>query len=275
MRRFGETLPTLGPAETTPSSSPEPADRTAFEPEAILKALGTNVLARGKPQEERERPASGQGAIKRRPLSAAYLPRAAETRAPARSIESALPSLDQRPAREPAERGVADELTAVRAAAEAERAEAVAKAREEEREIARQALEEEKAKWRETEAEKLAADLDAAFADLHNRICDAITLALTPVLEEAMRERAVLRFSETLQRLMGRQGSAKPLTVSGPQKLLDALMAARGGHTDGLKLVPSDDVELSATVNETTLRTTIRAWATTIAAATGPRHATK
>ena len=275
MRRFGEMLPNLGSGEAAPSALPEPADRTAFEPEAILKALGTNVLTRGKPEGERERRTSGLGAVKRHPLSAAHLPRAAETRIPVRGIQSALPSLDKQVRHEPADRGATDEVAKVRAAAEAERAAAVTKAREEEREIARQALEDERAKWREAEAEKLANDLDAALADLHNRICDSITVALAPVLEEAMRERAVLRFSETLQRLMGRQGSAKPLTVSGPQKLLDALMAARGGHADGLKFVPSEDVELSATVNETTLRTTIRAWATTIAAATGPRHATK
>ena len=116
--------------------------------------------------------------------------------------------------------------------------------------------------------------LSRQLVDLHNRLADAITEALTPVLEEAMRARAIARFSAGLERLAGRaEGStAAPITVRGPQVLLNALSAARSGDTAGLKLVASDDCELVASVNETTLRTTIKAWATTIAAAAGTRH---
>lgn len=277
MRQFSETLPTLDRNGTGDPEERAGAGAPGFDAEAILKALGSSPARTARPAAESKRIAPATGAA-RRPFTSSSLPRASETKlSPARRLGAAIPGFDEPGAPSPAPDETVGAEAAARAAAtaQADIAAAVAEARAEERQEAADTLEAERRKWVEELAGKLASDLDAALSDLHNRVCDAVTLALTPVLEEAMRDRAVSRFSETLQRLMGRQGSAKPVTVSGPQLLLDALTTARGGQTDGLKLVPSEDPELSATVNETTLRTTVRAWATTLAAANGSRHVAK
>jgi len=282
MPSLEETLPTLRDAAASQSAPASPTE-TVFEQGAILKAL------RAKVQERAGGPArtagGGETAGKpatTNPFATDRLPRRSETRLSPRPSQTRLTAAIEpfdKPAPRPSQKGEGegeDEAEKARQEAAAkERERAVAAARAEEAAKAKAALAAERIKWSEDTADKLSAQLDTAFAELHNRLADAITMALTPVMEEAMCAKAVSRFSASLERLMGQQNSTQPLTIRGPQELLNAFAAARGGDTAGLKLVASDESELVASVNDTTLRTTIKAWAAALAAATGSRHGQK
>lgn len=278
MRSLADTLPTLQ-GSVASAAHALPQEDISFAPDAILKALGEKAKATltAQPSEEGRTPLS-TAQKPPRPFLTAELPRANETPPSepklAGSIEALIPSFERSPRTE-ADDALVNAVQRAKDIAEEEKERAVAAARAEEQAHAKSVLEAEEARWADDLANVLNERLDHAFADLHNSLSDTISLALSPVLEDAMRERAVLKFSATLERLMGRQGSAKPITVSGPQQLLDALRKTRGGDTSGLRLVASDEADLTAELNETTLRTTIKAWATTLSAAIGPSHVQK
>lgn len=277
MRPFGETLPTMSdtaglPGEPAGAGTAGTAAGADFGPNAILKALKARSAApvRGAPDR-----GEGRTAARHTAFDPAQLPRKTATglaRTPfARKLAAAIEPFDAPEPKDPPAETAAE--TAQPEPDPSERERIVEEVRAEERRSAEETLASERERWLEEIAEQFSAQLDKAFVDLHNRLADAITEALTPVLEEAMRARAIARFSAGLERLAGRaEGStAAPITVRGPQVLLNALSAARSGDTAGLKLVAADECELVASVNETTLRTTIKAWATTLAAA-GSRH---
>ncbi len=276
MRQFSETLPTL---RETGSSRSDPAasmPNGSFEPGTILKALNARSAHHAT---DAPAPTNGAGAsssARLNPFDPSHLPRKSATDVTAgrfkKQLVAAIEPFDKPVARPSHADTKAAEATAPPKPAVPEPT--VEEVRAEERRKFEATLAAERKRWAEDIGEKLSTQLDQAFVDLHNRLADAITLALSPVLEEAMRTKSVGRFSASLERLMGRaEGSTiEPITISGPQSLLNALTAVRSGDTAGLKLVASNDGELVANVNETTLRTTIKAWATTLAAATGPRH---
>ncbi|GAB5375591.1 MAG: hypothetical protein AcusKO_20530 [Acuticoccus sp.] len=273
MRPLSETLPTLREGAST-AAVPAVAGSMEgdFGPAAILKALRAQSagagapVANGAPGETAARPGRAPGTFAAlSPRREARVPRPFGSR-----LSAALEEFDGGAQKPAATRDDGHDKALAEAYAAGERA--IAAAREEEAQKAAAALDAAREEWAEATAAALSAQLDQAFVDLHNRLSDAIAAALAPVLEEAMRQRAVERFSTSLERLLGRQGTATPITIAGPPALLAAFTAIRGDDTAGLKLVASEDSELVASVNDTTLRTTIKAWASALAAATGSRH---
>ena len=278
MRSFGETLPTMRDTDGAPAAGAGSESAGGeFGPNAILKALKARSAAAPPRAAAGSRDTAIHRAMEgRNPFDPAQLPRRSASppseRPFAKTLAAAIEPFDVPAPKAQAPDQAAESEAAKRMAAERERI--AEEAREDERRKMAELLAAEKDRWAQEVAESLSAQLDQAFVDLHNRLSDAITQALTPVLEDAMRARAISRFSASLERLAGRAAGStvQPITVRGPQSLLNALTAVRSGDTAGLKLVASDDCELVASVNETTLRTTIKAWATTIAAAAGTRH---
>lgn len=276
MRPASQQLPTLGDTGEPPRGALAGAAADAdFDPVAVLKALRVSFDGRSASSAPPPAAAIGATAGENTGLSFdfANLPRKGGTAALPLGATSLSASLEDftrtvvspREHREAARNETEEAITAARRAA-------IEETRAEEAEKAAAALAAAERSWAEDTAQALSAQLDQAFVDLHNRLADAIAGALSPVLEEAMRARALERFSSSLERLFGKRGGSEPITISGPEPLLEAFRALRGGDTAGLKLVASDDSELVASVNDTTLRTTIKAWASTLAAATGSRH---
>jgi len=291
MRRFADTLPTL--RDNQPGDTPRQA---GFEADAILKALG--VASR---TESPRRPPAGGGPSQTPSSGAAETRRAVRERSdttaragtvpgagdatggwnpvPAadrhrRSVQTAIPPIDVE-----ALESKASALEAALAEARAEEAQktvaAVAEARAETVAAADARLEAERTVWAQDLAATLSNQLDQAFEALHERIATAAADALAPVLEEEMTRRAVERFSARLSALVARESPARAVVVKGPQPLIDALGELRAGKTPPVRLVASDDAELTVRINDTSLRTTIGMWAGTLTTSNGPRNVSK
>lgn len=272
MRSASEKIPTLDEAGELPAGAiANTGPDGDFDPVAILKALRGNFDAAGAAPASEAAPSEATGLS----FDFSHLPRKRDSAFASRP--AAAPTLSAcledftRTVAAPQVRRQKEQDKAAEAAEEACRA-AIEATRAEEAKKAAEALAAAERAWAEDTAQALSAQLDEAFVELHNRLADAIASALTPVLEDAMRARAIDRFSASLERLFGKRGASEPITICGPETLLEAFRAVRGGDTAGLKLVASNDSELVASVNDTTLRTTIKAWASTLAAATGSRH---
>ncbi|MEM7695134.1 MAG: hypothetical protein AAF318_11840 [Pseudomonadota bacterium] len=203
-----------------------------FDAETILKAFAP------KPQEE------PGFKTPTKPLRPAFtldnLPKAKAGAAP-KPAETAAP-------KEPPPEEAALEAAVAKAKAEAKAA-AVAEARADE------------AMVMEAFAKTLSDDLDAAMTSLSERICDSLAAALTPVLSEAMVQDAVRRFSDRLDKIVSPSAIAPPVRVKGPEPLIEALRKVRGPRVSGVKLETSEQTELTAELNETTLRTTVGTFA--------------
>lgn len=265
MRKFAETLPTL---RETPSSSPAaPEPIPGFEPDAILKSLAQCDHA-GRTAQSRTslagrktlQPAFTAERLPKAHATTVANPDGAASERQSDAAERAAPA----PEKTITEREAHDALRT-----------AVTAARSEEEARAQQNLDAARQEWAQDTSETLMAKLDEAYAALHNRIADALADALTPLLAESAKQKAVERFAERLSRLIGADAPVAPITVKGPPVLLDALRKVAPAGTASLKLVPAETSELEANVNETTLRTTLRAYTATLNAAAGPRHVAK
>ena len=113
--------------------------------------------------------------------------------------------------------------------------------------------------WCRDEAERLAQNLQKAFAHLSETLSQAFAEALAPLLGETVRDRAVMRFAEDVAKLAGRNAQPAPIEVTGPEDLIDALRTALG-EARGIRCTPSDAAELSASLHESHITTTINAW---------------
>ncbi len=111
-------------------------------------------------------------------------------------------------------RGLEQGLAQARAEAQAQH--------EAEREAFAARLAEERARWCEGEAERLAEGFSAALRALDADLTQRIGRLLVPVLSDALRRRALDDLSVALGRLLAEPGQAA-IRVSGPEDLLDAL----------------------------------------------------
>lgn len=148
------------------------------------------------------------------------------------------------------------------AKAQAEHESAMEAAREEAEAQATARVVEARARWVREEGERLAGQFDEQLAELAMDLNDQIGRVLAPVVSAAVRDRAVERFASLLTRL-SHDTSTPFLTVSGPQDLLDALKP----HLAGLgtvNLQTADAADLSVSIGDTELRTTLAEWAAEI-----------
>ncbi|MCF3932458.1 hypothetical protein L1787_03390 [Acuticoccus sp. M5D2P5] len=267
MRRFVDTLPTL--REGAPARPAAGTDGQRFDP---------GILARVLAQRAEADPASAptsQAVARVLPFTpqAATAPAIGEAE-PAASIDggarrrsaSPFPSFDE------TANTVADQIASAVAEARKEadkaRTAAVAAARAEEKAAAAKALETAREDWCTNEAAALSTQFEAGFEALHARLSDAFGRALAPIAEQAIRDLAVRRFASVLDDLIGASADAPSLTVEGPPDLIAALRKIMGASS-GVAFAEADAIELSVTVGDTRLDTTVGAWAETLAEAMG------
>jgi hypothetical protein len=201
------------------------------------------------------------------------------------AIASLLEDFSPAPRSEPLGIGV---LRAVKAAAEPDpappspavdrQAELVkaleAKVRAEEREVARQQLEEavaaEKARYEEGLAaqrviwiEQQAGPLSSLIVDGLGRIeamlSERVANILRPFVSEAFRQQSIVEFKEVLATLLLGE-EAGPMKIAGPEDLLQALKGSLGSHGAGIEFLSGDHIEVSVTTRDTTVQTQLRAW---------------
>ncbi|ORE95784.1 hypothetical protein ATO13_02960 [Stappia sp. 22II-S9-Z10] len=152
--------------------------------------------------------------------------------------------------------------------AEAEKTAAVEFARKVERDVAARAVADARKKWCDEEGAAFAARTADAFDALHQKLSDAFGQALAPIAQAAIRDAAVRRFAAVLDDLVGPSAEGAAITVKGPAQLIDALRQASGDNGIAFEEVEGE-TELTVTVDETTLQTTIAAWADTLQRAIG------
>ena len=151
---------------------------------------------------------------------------------------------------------------------EAEKDKAVEFARKVERDVAARAVADAREKWCKEEGEAFARRCAEGFDALHQMLSDAFGRALAPIAEAVIRDAAVRRFAAMLDDLVGASAASPAVTVRGPAQLVAALRQASGETGVAFEEVDGE-TDLSVTVDETTLRTTIDAWAETLAQTLG------
>ncbi|PKR90684.1 hypothetical protein CXZ10_04810 [Pleomorphomonas diazotrophica] len=157
------------------------------------------------------------------------------------------------------ERRVAEAVAAVRAEeradAEWQLTEALAeqaRSLRAEQEVARNA-------WVEEQSDRIAAAIDARFAELGEQLGVAAARALRPFLVERVVDRSVDDLADCLRGLMT-DGSAPPLEITGPADLLDRLAEKLGGHAAAITFRPGDHADIVVTAGETLIETRLREW---------------
>ncbi|MEM9356968.1 MAG: hypothetical protein AAGB04_12215 [Pseudomonadota bacterium] len=272
MPTFSEMLPTLRQDQSPATAMDDGTDD--FDQAAILRALTASKTKthKSEPQINQTRKTNNS------PFALDQLPR----KSPSNVIQYISDSQEETQggsdsgAQQAERRAIPSELE--KAVAEAkrqaseERDHAVEVARQMAEDAAEKQLTTEREKWANEVALKLSEQLDRVCAEIQERISNALTDALSPVIEDAFRARAVQRFSQSLDRMLGRAGSAKPITVKGPNELIEALRKIRGEDAGALRLVASDHAELVASLGDTTIATTTRTFAANLRAAVGSNN---
>lgn len=176
-------------------------------------------------------------------------------------LKRSSPTPQAEPAETPEERAAALAVAEARGREEGlaqARAEAQAQ-HEAEREAFAARLAEERARWCEGEAERLADGFSAALRALDADLTQRIGRLLVPVLSDALRRRALDDLSVALGRLLAEPGQAA-IRVSGPKDLLDALRERLGSQAEGMSFDPSAAPEVSVIADQTVMETRLAAW---------------
>jgi hypothetical protein len=149
-----------------------------------------------------------------------------------------------------------------------------AKVRAEEREVARQQLEEavaaEKARyeedlaaqrviWVEQQAGQLSALIVEGLGRIEATLSGRVASILKPFISEAFRQRSIAEFNEVLATLLLGEETGT-MKIAGPVDLLQTLKQNLGPHGAVIEFLPGDHIEVSVTTRDTTVQTQLRAW---------------
>jgi hypothetical protein len=149
-----------------------------------------------------------------------------------------------------------------------------AKVRAEEREVARQQLEEavaaERARceeelaaqrviWVEQQAGQLSTLIVDGLGRIEATLSDRVANILKPFVCEAFRQRSIAEFKEVLATLLLGEETG-PMRIAGPEDLLLMLKENLGPHGTAIDFLPGDHVEVGVTTRDTTVQTQLRAW---------------
>ncbi|WP_262299132.1 hypothetical protein [Microvirga sesbaniae] len=154
-----------------------------------------------------------------------------------------------------------------------------ARVRAEERETARRALEDavaaerarhaedidtQRAVWAEEQAQRLSAQISEALDHIALSVSERVANILRPFVSEAYRRQTLAEFSDVLATLLSRRGE-NLLTISGPDDLLSAMKPHLEGHGSSIAFVPSDRIEVSASIQDTSVQTQLNSWSVRLA----------
>jgi len=122
----------------------------------------------------------------------------------------------------------------------------------------------ERQRWAVEQGTHLGERIAASIDDLEQRVADAVSEVLKPVLREEIRLKAVEELSRTLESLLSK-GDYSKIAISGPADLIAAMQARLAGNDAGLSFVAADGADITVSADETILATRIGAWADAIA----------
>ncbi|MFK0163000.1 hypothetical protein [Rhizobium sp. NPDC090279] len=118
-------------------------------------------------------------------------------------------------------------------------------------------------RYEEQAAEKIAADMSRIATMLGQAISTEAAAILAPIMTETLTTKAVADLAE-LVRAAILDGSAGPISVSGPRHLFEALHSHLGDDGALLRHVEAQDVDLTVTIGESVLVTRMSAWAASL-----------
>ncbi len=118
-------------------------------------------------------------------------------------------------------------------------------------------------RYEEQAAEKIAADMTRIATMLGQAISTEAAAILAPIMTETLTAKAVADLAE-LVRAAILDGSAGPISVSGPRHLFEVLHDRLGDDGALLRHVEADDVDLTVAIGESVLVTRMSAWAASL-----------
>jgi len=118
-------------------------------------------------------------------------------------------------------------------------------------------------RYEEQAAEKIAADMNRIATMLGQAISTEAAAVLAPIMTETLTAKAVGDLAG-LVRAAILDGSAGPISVSGPRHLFEALHDHLGDDGSLLRHVEAQDVDLTVTIGESVLVTRMSAWAASL-----------
>jgi len=149
-----------------------------------------------------------------------------------------------------------------------------AKARAEERESARLALEEalaaererfaqelqaERDAWVDQQATQIAAQLLEGLGHIEAFLSERVASILRPFVTDAMRRKTLDELEEALATILS-GGESKLLKIIGPEDLLLSMKERLGPHGESIEFCPGEHAEVSVVARDTTLRTQFDSW---------------
>jgi len=146
--------------------------------------------------------------------------------------------------------------------------------RAEEREAARERLEEalmverdrhrddlaiQREKWVEQEARLLSSQISTAIGNLESLLSESAARILASIVPDALRQNAIVEFKEALGTILSGDTSTL-LRITGPEDILQVLK--EGGYLpEGIvEFVPSDAVEVTLVADHTRIQTQFSTW---------------
>ncbi|MBQ0824787.1 hypothetical protein KBI52_31770 [Microvirga sp. HBU67558] len=154
-----------------------------------------------------------------------------------------------------------------------------ARIRAEEKETARRMLEDaiaaerarhaehmdaQRALWTEQQAQQLSARISEAIDHIDLSVSERVANVLRPFVSEAYRQQTLAEFKDVLAALLAGRGE-RLLTISGPDDLLSAMKPHLESYGSSIEFVPSDQIEVSATAQDTFVQTQLSSWASRLA----------
>ncbi len=113
--------------------------------------------------------------------------------------------------------------------------------------------------WVEEEALKLSSQIAAAFEGLEAMLSEKVARILTSVVPEALRLSAIHQFNEALGVVLSGENTAL-LQITGPEDMLNAVKAGMSMQDGIIEFIPSDKAELTLVAGDTNVQTQLNTW---------------
>ncbi|WP_029031679.1 hypothetical protein [Salinarimonas rosea] len=119
--------------------------------------------------------------------------------------------------------------------------------------------------WARDEGERLAEGVREGLAAIEERIAEAASRALAPLLEAAARDRALTALAASIATLL-RAEPTLVLAASGPADLGEALLARLGDVASAVRFTPSETTDVVVVGDDVVIETRLSEWARRVAA---------
>ena len=117
----------------------------------------------------------------------------------------------------------------------------------------------ERRRWTETQADRLAGGIAEGLRDLETRLAAGAARVLVPFLEASMRQRALDDLAHTLHEILGNSRNTG-LTITGPEDLLAMVRSRLGADAGAVSYVVDEAADIRVVSDDTSIETQFRAW---------------